>query len=146
MVRIINYAKGGFTITTDKEKIDIAVVHEFLSKSYWANTRSKESLINSIENSLCFSIFKGDKQVGFARIITDYTTFAYLCDVYIDEFLRGNGLGTWLLECILNHPNLHDLRKWLLVTKDAHNLYKKFGFTNLKNPEKFMELSSQLNS
>jgi N-acetylglutamate synthase-like GNAT family acetyltransferase len=142
MIRIINYAKGGFTITTDKEKIDIDAVHEFLSKSYWANTRSKDIIASSIENSLCFSIFKVDKQIGFARVITDYSTFAYLCDVYIEESLRGNGLGTWLLECILGHPNLQSLRRWLLATKDAHDLYKKFSFTSLKNPEKLMELSN----
>lgn len=142
MVRIINYAKGGFTITTDKEKIDIETVHKFLSNSYWASSRSKEVIISSIENSLCFSIFKVDKQVGFARVITDYSTFAYLCDVYIEEQFRGNGLGTWMLECILNHPNLLNLRRWLLATKDAQDLYRKFSFNNLKNPEKFMELSN----
>lgn len=140
MEKIINYTKGGFTVTTDKEKIDIDILHNFFNKSYWANGRTKQTIIASIENSLCFSMFKGEKQIGFARVITDYATFAYLCDVYIEEDYRGNGLGIWMLECILNYPNLLDLKKWLLATRDAHELYRKFGFSSLVNPEKYMEI------
>lgn len=140
MEKIINYTKGGFTVTTDKEKIEIDILHNFLNQSYWANGRTKQTIITSIENSLCFSMFKGEKQIGFARVITDYSTFAYLCDVYIEEDYRGNGLGIWMLECILNYPNLLDLKKWLLATRDAHELYRKFGFYSLSNPEKYMEI------
>ncbi|EQB87539.1 GNAT superfamily N-acetyltransferase [Clostridium punense] len=140
MEKIINYTKGGFTVTTDKEKIDIDTLHNFFNKSYWANDRTKQTIIVSIENSLCFSMFKGEKQIGFARVITDYATFAYLCDVFIQEDYRGNGLGIWMLECILNYPNLLDLKKWLLATRDAHELYRKFGFSSLVNPEKYMEI------
>lgn len=140
MEKIINYTKGGFTVTTDKEKIEIDILHNFLNQSYWANGRTKQTIITSIENSLCFSMFKGEKQIGFARVITDYATFAYLCDVYIEEDYRGNGLGIWMLECILNYPNLLDLKKWLLATRDAHELYRKFGFYSLSNPEKYMEI------
>lgn len=140
MEKIINYTKGGFTVTTDKEKIDIDILHNFLNQSYWANGRTKQTIVTSIENSLCFSMFKGEKQIGFARVITDYATFAYLCDVYIEEDYRGNGLGIWMLECILNYPNLLDLKKWLLATRDAHELYRKFGFYSLSNPEKYMEI------
>lgn len=140
MEKIINYTKGGFTVTTDKEKIDIDILHNFLNQSYWANGRTIQTIVTSIENSLCFSMFKGEKQIGFARVITDYATFAYLCDVYIEEDYRGNGLGIWMLECILNYPNLLDLKKWLLATRDAHELYRKFGFYSLPNPEKYMEI------
>ncbi|MPM50903.1 hypothetical protein SDC9_97649 [bioreactor metagenome] len=140
MEKIINYTKGGFTVTTDKEKIEIDILHNFINQSYWANGRTKQTIITSIENSLCFSMFKGEKQIGFARVITDYATFAYLCDVYIEEDYRGNGLGIWMLECILNYPNLLDLKKWLLATRDAHELYRKFGFYSLSNPEKYMEI------
>jgi len=140
MEKIINYTKGGFTVTTDKEKIEIDILHNFINQSYWANGRTKQTIITSIENSLCFSMFKGEKQIGFARVITDYATFAYLCDVYIEEDYRGNGLGIWMLECILNYPNLLDLKKWLLATRDAHELYRKFGFYSMSNPEKYMEI------
>ncbi|WP_017416057.1 GNAT family N-acetyltransferase [Clostridium tunisiense] len=140
MSKIINYTKGGFTVTTDKGKINIDTLYNSLHRLYWATNRSKETIVKSIENSLCFSMFKGDKQIGFARVITDYATFAYLCDVYIDEDYRGNGLGIWLLECILNYPDLLELRKWLLATKDAHELYRKFGFSELATPERYMEI------
>lgn len=140
MSKIINYAKGGFTVTTDKGKINIDTLYNSLHRLYWATNRSKETIVKSIENSLCFSMFKGDKQIGFARVITDNATFAYLCDVYIDEDYRGNGLGIWLLECILNYPDLLELRKWLLATKDAHELYRKFGFSELATPERYMEI------
>lgn len=140
MNKIINYTKGGFTVTTDKGKINIDMLYNSLHRLYWATNRSKETIVKSIENSLCFSMLKGDKQIGFARVITDYATFAYLCDVYIDEAYRGNGLGIWLLECILNYPDLLELRKWLLATKDAHDLYRKFGFNELATPERYMEI------
>lgn len=140
MNKIINYTKGGFTVTTDKGKINIDTLYNSLHRLYWATNRSKETIVKSIENSLCFSMFKGDKQIGFARVITDNATFAYLCDVYIDEDYRGNGLGIWLLECILNYPDLLELRKWLLATKDAHELYRKFGFSELATPERYMEI------
>jgi GNAT superfamily N-acetyltransferase len=96
----------------------------------------------SIRGSLCFGIYKGEKQIGFARVISDHATYAYLADVFILEEFRGRGLGTWLIECIMAHPELQNLRRWALLTRDAHRLYEKFGFAAPKKPERHMELSN----
>lgn len=114
-------------------------VHEFLRRSYWAQNIPSETVRRSIENSLCFGLFKAEKQIGFARVVTDYATFAYLCDVFVIEEFRGRGMSKWLMETILAHPELQNLRRWLLATKDAHGLYGQFGFTALDAPEVFME-------
>ncbi|WP_207714410.1 GNAT family N-acetyltransferase [Scytonema sp. UIC 10036] len=98
-----------------------------------------EVLQRAIQNSFVFGVYKGEQQVGFARVVTDYSTFAYLADLFILEPFRGNGLGKWLLETIVSHPELQGLRRWLLATKDAHELYRQFGFTELNNPNRFME-------
>ena len=140
MIEIIEYQKDDFRITTDFKKIDIDAVCSFLAQSYWANSRRKEIIIKSLENSLCFSLFYKDKQIGLARIITDYATFAYLCDVIIEQEFRNKGLGTWFIGCIFKYPDLQNLRRWCLATKDAHEFYKKFGFSRLSTPEKFMEM------
>lgn len=131
--------RGDFTISTDKAMLDLDVIHEFLNTSYWAAGRSVETIQRSIENSLSFGVYKGDQQVGFARVITDYATFAWIADVFILESVRGQGLGKWLMKVILEHPELQGFRRWVLATKDAHELYRPFGFSELKIPERWME-------
>jgi len=139
MVKIINYTKGNYTITTDKDKIDFDKISSLFSNNYMNYKITKDILLETLNNSLCFSIFRGENQIGFARVISDYSTFAFLCDVHIDELYRGKGIGTWMLECILSYPNLQQLNKWLVNSNEAKDLYEKFGFCSLKNPEKFME-------
>ncbi len=136
---------GRFELTTDKNRMQLDVIYRFLQKSYWANKRSLEAIRKSIEYSLPFGIFDGDKQIGFARVITDYSTFAWIADVYIDEEYRGQGLSKWLMESMLTHPELQDLRRWVLATKDAHSLYNQFGFKLLNKPERWMEIDFQPN-
>jgi GNAT superfamily N-acetyltransferase len=128
-----------YSISTDKRKLDLKVIHGFLSTSYWAAGRSVETVRRSIENSIPFGVYKGDEQVGFARVITDYATFAWIADVFILDAHRGQGLGGWLMEVIISQPELQGFRRWVLATKDAHELYRKFGFTELKLPERWME-------
>ena len=134
------HSGGEFEITTDPARIDVAAVHRFLTASYWAQGIPEETVRKSIEHSLCFGIYRGPRQVGFARVITDYATFAYLADVFVLEGFRGRGLGVWLMECIMAHPELEGLRRWSLVTRDAHGLYRKFGFRELAAPERWMEI------
>lgn len=114
-----------FVISTDKSKLDISMIHNFLKSSYWAENISKKTIDKSIKNSLCFGIYEDDKQVGFARVISDYATSALLKDVFILEPYRGQGLGKWLIKYILEYPELQDIQKWLLGTKDAHGLYRR---------------------
>lgn len=140
MYEIVDYKKDEFYITTDLQKIDFDAVCLLLGNSYWANTRKRDVIIKSLKNSLCFSLFYNEKQIGIVRVITDYATFAYLCDIIIDEEYRHRGLGVWFLECVFQHPELQNLRKWSLATRDAHEFYKKFGFKNSNKPENFMEL------
>jgi len=131
---------GEFTISTDQNRLQIEVIHKFLSEeSYWAKERTLAQTERAIENSLSFGVYKGEKQVGFARVVTDYTTFSYLGDVFIVQEFRGKGLSKWLMEVIVSHPDLQNFRRWILATKDAHALYEKFGFTQLKFPERWME-------
>lgn len=133
--------RGQYRMSTDRERIDVAATHAFLNRSYWAEGISMELVKRSIENSLCFALFDGDRQVGFARVVTDRATFAYLCDVYVIEDHRGRGLGKWLLEQVSAHPDLQGLRRFVLVTKDAHPLYARLGFQPLANPAGFMEIA-----
>ena len=125
--------------------MDIDFIHGYLTTSYWAAGITKEIVLRSIQGSLCFGVFKNDsgspkKQVGFARMVTDQATFAYLADVFIDEDFRGKGLSKWLMEFILSHPGLQGLRRMLLATRDAHGLYAQFGFSELNNPERWMQI------
>ena len=136
----MDFVKDGFTISTEKEKLDIELIHSFLNRTYWAEGISKETIRRSIEGSLCFGVFENDKQVGFARMITDKATFAYLADVFIIEDYRGRGLSKWLMEVIMSHPDLQGLRRMILATKDAHGLYKQFGFTPLINVDRWMHI------
>lgn len=136
----MEWQNGEFTVSTDRERLQIDAIHKFLSEeSYWAKERTREQTIKAIKNSLPFGVYKGENQIGFARVVTDYATFAYLGDVYILEEFRGKGLSKWLMEVIVNHPDLQGFRRWVLATKDAHALYEKFGFTKLKFPERWME-------
>ena len=136
----MDFIKDGFIINTDKEKLDIDLIHSFLNRTYWAEGISKEIIRRSIEGSLCFGVFENDMQVGFARMITDKATFAYLADVFIIEEYRGRGLSKWLMEVIMSHPNLQGLRRMILATKDAHGLYRQFGFTPLINVDRWMHI------
>lgn len=134
-----HWQQGEYTISTDKTRLDIRVIHTFLDSSYWAAGRSVETILRSIENSIAFGIYKSGEQVGFARIITDYATFAWIADVFVLESHRGQGLSKWLMEVIISHPELQGFRRWVLATKDAHDLYRRFGFTELRRPERWME-------
>ena len=136
----MEWTKDDFSISTDKNKIDVAYVHQFLSNSYWAEGIPVETVRQSIEGAMCFSVFHLNKQIGFARVITDEATFAYLADVFIDENYRGKGLSKWLVEIIISYPTLQGLRRFLLATKDAHRLYKQFGFTPLNNVDRWMHI------
>ena len=128
-------------LSTDKSKLDITTIHNFLTTSYWAKDVLTSVVEKSINNSLCFGVYELDKQIGFARVISDYATFAYLFDVFILEAYRGQGLGTWLIKSILVYSELQNLRTWLLSTADAHELYRQFGFKNLPAPERMMVIS-----
>jgi N-acetylglutamate synthase and related acetyltransferases len=135
--------RDGFTISTEKPRLQTAVIYRFLSEdSYWAKTRTPDQMNRAIENSLCFGVYQGDEQVGFARVVSDFATFAYFGDVFILEGHRGHGLGKWLMETVVAHPDLQGLRRWLLATKDAHGLYSQFGFDTLRFPERWMEYTS----
>jgi GNAT superfamily N-acetyltransferase len=134
------YRNGQFVISTDRERLDMDVIHGFLTECYWAKGIPRETVVRSIENSLCFGVYAEGKQVGFARVISDFATYAYLGDVFILNEYRGRGLGKWLMECVMQHPRLQGLRRWTLLTRDAHRLYAEFGFTALKTPDRYMEL------
>ena len=138
---IIEKFRDEYTITTDKNKMDVNAIHHYLAyESYWSKDIPFEIFKRSFDNSLTFGLIHSGKQVGFARVITDFATFAYLADVYVLEEHRGKGLSKWLMEIIISHPDLQGLRRWVLLTSDAHELYKKFGWKEIKNPEKYMEL------
>ena len=132
--------RGEFQISTDRERLDREMIHNFLSReSYWATGRSLEVVNRGIDHSLSFGLYNGPRQIGFARVVTDYATFAWLADVFVLEEFRGQGLGKWLIEVILAHPQLQGFRRWALATKDAHELYRSFGFNELMRPERWME-------
>ena len=136
----MDWKKGEFAISTERNRLQIEAIHKFLiEESYWAKERSFRQTETAIKNSLPFGVYKGKNLIGFARVVTDYATFAYLGDVFILEEYRGKGLRLWLMETIVNHTDLQGLRRWVLATKDAHALYEKYGFTALKHPERWME-------
>jgi len=130
----------GYSISSDQSKMDLNAIHTYLSKSYWAEGVPRETLAKALQNSLCFGVFCADQQIGFARLITDKATFAYLADVYILEQHRGKGLSKWLMQEIIRHPQNQGLRRIVLATKDAHSLYAQYDFKALTHPDKFMEL------
>jgi GNAT superfamily N-acetyltransferase len=131
--------RDGYLISTEASMLDLEVVHGYLSRSYWAAGVPEDVVRRSIENSLCFGMYRGEEQAGFARVVTDRATFAYLADVFVLEEHRGQGIGKWLVEVILSHPELQGLRRWMLATRDAHDLYRKYAFTELARPGIFME-------
>lgn len=135
------FLKKGFLVSTDNSMLDINMIHHFLGQlSYWGKNISLQTVKTSIENSLCFGVYQQQKQVGFARVITDFATFAYLCDVFILPDYRKKGLSKWLIQNIRNHPNLQKLRRLVLATADAHGLYEQFGFSRMKNQDRWMEI------
>jgi len=134
------WARDEFEISTDPARLDLSTVHAFLTNSYWARGVPIETVQRSIENSVCFGLYRGERQLGFARVITDRATFAYLADVFVVPGYRGRGLSKWLMECIIAHPDLQGLRRWMLATHDAHELYRQYGFSALKAPERWMEI------
>lgn len=136
----MEWTKNDYNITTDKNKIQHDIVHHFLSHSYWAEGISKEVVEQSIKGALCFAILHGEKQVGFARVITDEATFAYLADVFVLDEYRGKGLSKWLMEVIMSYPTLQGLRRFMLATRDAHGLYAQFGFVPMTNADRWMQI------
>jgi GNAT superfamily N-acetyltransferase len=158
---IIKHRRGEFLISTDPARLDLVLIHSFLTSCYWAKGIPKNVVARSIEHSLCFGIYDESNadltgiaksarpgapncvQVGFARVVSDFATVAYLGDVFVLESHRGRGLGKWMMECIMKHPAMQGLRRWILLTRDAHELYSKVGFTLLKTPERYMELHRQ---
>ncbi len=136
---IQEWRRGEYLISTDKQRVDLEVVHGYLTRSYWAEGIPREIVRRSIEHSLVFGVYKGAEQVGFARVISDLAAFAYLGDVFILEAHRGQGLSVWLMECIVAHPDLQGLRRWTLFTRDAHGLYEKVGFKRATSAERLME-------
>ena len=136
--------RGDYLVSDDRNILDIDAIHAFLSQqSYWANGISRERLETAVENSIPLGLFDGEKQIGFARAITDRATFAYLADVYVDEAYRGRGLSKLLIDAVLGHPEVQHLRRWMLGTRDAHDLYRQFGFIPLEEPRRWMELADQ---
>lgn len=132
--------RGEFTISTDDRLLDLDVIHDFLSnESYWATDRSIEKTRTAIENSICFGLYHNSRQIGFARVVSDKATFAYVGDVFVIEEYRGRGLSKWLMQTIVEHPDLQGLRRWVLATRDAHELYRQFEFSELRFPERWME-------
>jgi GNAT superfamily N-acetyltransferase len=149
---IVEHRRGEFLISTDPARLDLDAIHNFLTNCYWARGVPREVVARSIEHALCFGVYDGTTprlakearhgapgQVGFARVISDFATVAYVGDVFVLEAHRGRGLGKWLMECIMKHPALQNLRRWILTTRDAHGLYAQVGFTPVKSPERYME-------
>jgi N-acetylglutamate synthase-like GNAT family acetyltransferase len=132
--------KGKYSISTNPKRMDLDAIHAFLRRSFWAEGISKTIVAKSIKHSLCFGLFQDRAQIGFARVITDRATFAYLCDVYVLEDYRASGLGKWLIQTVMAHPDLQGLRRFQLVTRDAHGLYRRFGFKPPTSPARHMEI------
>jgi GNAT superfamily N-acetyltransferase len=140
MSQLFETHKDNFTISTDRSRLDRDAIANMLARSYWASGRPRERTERALDNSLVFGVYEGDKQIGLARVVTDYAVFAYLCDVFIHEEYRAHGLGKWLMQTIMSHPDLQGLRRWTLATRDAHGLYKQFGWSPFTNPGNWMEI------
>ena len=135
----LEWSRDGFTISTDHARLDLDAIHAFLASSYWARGIPRDVMERSIANAIPFGLYEGARLVGFARVVSDRATVAYVGDVFVLEPWRGRGLSRWLMECILAHPELQGLRRLLLATRDAHALYAKVGFTPLASPDRWME-------
>ena len=133
------WTREGFTLSTDPARLDLDMLYAFLSNSYWGRGLPRDVFERSVRHALCFGIYEGARQVGFARVVTDFATVAYLGDVFVLEAWRGRGLSRWLMEVIVAHPQLQGFRRWVLSTRDAHGLYERFGFIPLHRPERWME-------
>jgi len=140
MRTLLEKARNEYLVSDDPQRLDLVVIHKFLSNSYWSPGLPMDVLRRAVSGSLCFGLYHKNAQIGFARVITDSATFAYLCDVFVLEGYRGQGLGHWLIETLATHPNLQGLRRIVLVTRDAHGLYEKFGFRPLGRPDGYMEM------
>ena len=140
MPQILETHKDNFIISTDPARLDLDAIADMLTRAYWAVGRPRERTERAISNSLVFGLYDGEKQIGLARVVSDYAVFAYLCDVFIHEEYRAHGLGKWLIETVMSHPDLQGLRRWTLATRDAHGLYRQFGWDTMQNPEKWMEI------
>jgi GNAT superfamily N-acetyltransferase len=134
------HRNGNFAISTDPARLDVDAIYAFLTQSYWAKGIPRDIVARSLQHALCFGMYDGEQQIGLARVISDFATYAYIADVYVLEPYRGQGLGKWLMACVMSHPDLQGLRRWSLATKDAHGLYRQFGFAELVRPERHMEI------
>ena len=144
--QLLEITRDDYTISTDHSTLDLRWIHNFLANdAYWSRGITVDVFEKSVANSLCFGLYDKDQQIGFSRVVSDFSTFAYLADVFVTQEHRQQGLGKWLVESILNHPDLQGLRRWMLATSDAHDLYRKYGFTPLEHPEKMMELLAKEN-
>lgn len=137
------WRRDQFVISTDPARLDLAAIQRLLAASYWAQHRPLDRIKRAIEHSLVFGVYNGAQQIGLARVVTDYVSCAYLADVMIDAAYRGQGLGQWLVATITDHPELQDVRRWILLTRDAHDLYSKYGFRTLAQPERYMERENE---
>lgn len=137
----IEHHRDGLTVSTDPARLDLDAIHAFLVTAYWCEGIPRETVARALSNSLGFGLYEGPRQIGLARMVTDRSTFAYLCDVYVLPELRGRGLGRWLMECVLAHPDLQGLRRIFLVTRDAQELYRPFGFTEIQSSGQHMEIA-----
>lgn len=135
----MEWKKEKYTISDDPARLDLDAICDFLARSYWANKRPRDVIERSIQHSLNFGMYHADRQIGFTRVVTDHAVFAYVCDVFIHEDYRGHALGKWMMETVLAYPELQGLRRWCLVTRDAHGLYSQFGFTELYDTARWME-------
>jgi GNAT superfamily N-acetyltransferase len=135
-----SFQEREYSISTDPGRLDLDALHSYLAHAYWCEGIPRQTLERAITNSLCFGLFHRKDQVGLARVVTDSATYAYLCDVYVLEAHRGKGLAKWLMECVMAHPALQGLRRFTLATRDAHGLYRQFGFRELSKPESKMEI------
>jgi ribosomal protein S18 acetylase RimI-like enzyme len=134
----VDERRGQYWLSSDLARMDVDVIHDYLSREYWSKGIPRGVVERSMQNSLCFGVFHGAEQVGFARVITDFATFAYIADVFVLEQHRGRGLAKWLMQFVMKHPRLQGLRRWALATRDAHGLYEKMGFK--LNPDRWMEI------
>jgi GNAT superfamily N-acetyltransferase len=134
----MDWTRENFTISDEPERLQLEVIVDYLARAYWSNQRPRAVIEKSLRHSLCFGVYEQGQQIGFARVVSDHATFAYLADVFILESHQGYGLGKWLVQSILEHPDLQGLRRWILATRDAHGLYAQYGFTVLENPDRYM--------
>lgn len=140
MIAVEEHRRGEFLVSTDPARLDPRAIHGYLASSYWAERIPLDLVERMLAGSLCFGLYRGDRQIGLTRVITDRATFAYLCDVYVLPQWQGLGLGGWMIECVMTSPQLQGLRRWMLVTRDAHRLYERVGFTVVAEPGRVMEI------